>query len=85
MNFQQSPSNLSVVAEVLIELSAEIEVLGTALCRDPGFAGTHLKELQAIDLISQKQRTLAILLETGFCERVVDGIGIKELRSRFQP
>ncbi len=83
MSCEQSPLRLTVVAEVLVELSAEIEELGTALCRDPVFVGTHLHTLQAIDLIGQKQRTLASLLTTGMHADAIEDIGIEQLRRKF--
>lgn len=73
----------TAMAEVLGELGSEIEALGEALCRDPGFAGQHLRELQAIDLIAQKQRALAAILVAGFADREMRRISIDALRSRF--
>jgi len=71
------------MAEVLGELGTEIETLGEVLCRDEGFAGTHVRELQAIDLIAQKQRALAAILLAGFSDREMRRISIEALRSRF--
>ncbi|GGZ09902.1 hypothetical protein GCM10011614_26170 [Novosphingobium colocasiae] len=71
------------MAEVLGELGAEIEALGEVLCRDHGFAGLHVRELQAIDLIAQKQRALAAILSAGFSESEMRRISIDALRRRF--
>ncbi|MDE8654423.1 hypothetical protein [Novosphingobium album (ex Liu et al. 2023)] len=71
------------MADVLGELGVEIEALGEVLCRDPTFAAQHLRELQAIDLIAQKQRALAALLASGFCEMEMRKITIDTLRHRF--
>ena len=71
------------MAEVLGELGTEIEALGEVLCRDEGFAGRHVRELQAIDLIAQKQRALAAILSAGFSEQEMRRITIEALRSRF--
>ena len=71
------------MAEVLGELGTEIEALGEVLCRDQGFAGEHIRELQAIDLIAQKQRALAAILMAGFSEAEMHRISIEVLRRRF--
>jgi hypothetical protein len=71
------------MAEVLAELGAELEALGEVLCRDPDFAGRHLRELQAIDLIAQKQRALATILAAGFSAAEMRRINLETLRSRF--
>ena len=55
--------DVNTIARVLMELSVEIEALGNLLCSDMNFAMQHMEQLQAIDLISQKQRSLATLLE----------------------
>lgn len=71
------------MAEVLGELGTEIEALGEVLCRDEGFAGRHVRELQAIDLIAQKQRALAAILIAGFSDSEMRRISLEALRSRF--
>ena len=71
------------MAEVLSELGAEIEALGEVLCHDPDFAGRHVRELQAIDLIAQKQRALATILAAGFSATEMRRINLDTLRSRF--
>ena len=71
------------MAEVLGELGAEVEALGEVLCRDSGFANRHLRELQAIDLIAQKQRALAAILAAGFSEDEMRRISLDLLRKRF--
>ncbi|GGC10837.1 hypothetical protein GCM10011494_31990 [Novosphingobium endophyticum] len=71
------------MAEVLNELGAEVEALGEVLCRDSGFVGKHVRELQAIDLIAQKQRALAAILAAGFSDQEMRRISLDALRSRF--
>jgi hypothetical protein len=71
------------MAEVLNELGAEIEALGEVFCRDAGFAGKHMRELQAIDLIAQKQRALATILAAGFSEAEMRRISLDALHARF--
>ncbi|WP_246543234.1 hypothetical protein [Novosphingobium profundi] len=73
----------NAMAEVLLELGTEVEALGEVLCRDQGFAGRHLRELQAIDLIAQKQRALAAILAAGFSEHEMRRISLEALRTRF--
>ncbi|MCJ2184342.1 hypothetical protein MTR62_16825 [Novosphingobium sp. 1949] len=73
----------SAMAEVLLELGTEVEALGEVLCRDESFAGRHLRELQAIDLIAQKQRALAAILAAGFSEAEMRRISLEALRRRF--
>lgn len=74
---------LLAMAEVLNELGTEVEAIGELLCRDAAFAGRHCRELQAIDLIAQKQRELAALLAAGFSEDEMRRISLDALRERF--
>lgn len=53
---------LAEVAAILDELSNEIERLGATLCADGAVVSQHLLELQAIDRIAQKQRSVSALL-----------------------
>ena len=78
----QEPKFIAM-AEVLGELGSEIEALGEVLCRDETFAARHLRELQAIDLIAQKQRALATILAAGFSASEMRRISLDALRSRF--
>lgn len=71
------------MADVLGELGSEIEALGEVLCRDEDFAGRHMRELQAIDLIAQKQRALAAIIAAGFSAAEISRISLDALRSRF--
>ena len=74
----------ATAARVLSDLSEEIEQLGTALCIDPAIVGKHLKELQAIDLISQKQRLIARLLEADCPASAVSGIELEQLAQQWR-
>ena len=71
------------MAEVLNELGTEVEALGEVLCRDATFVERHCRELQAIDLIAQKQRALAAILAAGFSEHEMRRISLDTLRERF--
>lgn len=73
----------TAMAEVLGELGSEIEALGEVLCRDEDFAARHMRELQAIDLIAQKQRVLATILAAGFSASEMRSISLEALRHRF--
>ncbi|MDF8334304.1 hypothetical protein [Novosphingobium cyanobacteriorum] len=72
------------IAVVLEELSQEVEALGSALCLDMDVAVKHMDTLQAIDLIAQKQRSLATLLESDCPEKSVEQIAIDTLRDRMR-
>lgn len=84
MSAQEFRLHAAAAAKVLAEMSAEIERLGAALCTDPSFALNHVEELQAIDLIAQKQRSLASLLEADCPKTAVNGIGLDALAGRLQ-
>jgi hypothetical protein len=73
----------TAMAEVLGELGSEIEALGEVLCRDENFAARHMRELQAIDLIAQKQRALASIIAGGFSAAEIGRISLDALRMRF--
>lgn len=72
------------IAAVLEELSQEVEILGTTLCSDMDLAMRHIAALQAIDMIAQKQRSLALLLDAESPESEVDRIAIDTLRNRLR-
>jgi hypothetical protein len=72
------------IAAVLEELSQEVEALGAALCVDMDIAIRHVDTLQAIDLIAQKQRSLASLLTADCPEAGIEQIAIDTLRERLR-
>ena len=72
------------IAVVLEELSQEVETLGAMLCGDTDVAVRHTAALQAIDMIAQKQRSLAILLGAESPEAEVEQITIDALRDRMR-
>jgi len=78
-------AHLTTVADVLVELAGEIEDLGERLCVDPAIIANHVTQLQAIDLIAQKQRWLATMLRADCPLSAVDTIGVEALRARFRP
>jgi len=72
------------IALVLEELAQEAEGLGAALCGDMDVAMRHMESLQAIDLIAQKQRSLAALLNADCLKTEVERIGLDILRERMR-
>jgi len=76
-------AKFDAMAGILSEIGTEVEALGEVLCRNQGFAAQHMRELQAIDMIAQKQRALAALLSAGLCEKEIRKISIDSLRTRF--
>ena len=72
------------IALVLEEMSHDVEALGAALCADPEVALRHSDMLQAIDLIAQKQRSLAALLQADCPEDEIEQIAIDVLRERMR-
>lgn len=78
-----SSSHLAHVASILEELAHEVEGLGMALCRDSELSHALMRELQAIDLIAQKQRALAALLVADCPERAIGRMGVEQLQARF--
>lgn len=76
-------AHLTTVADVLHELAAEIEALGTTLCLDMDVLTRHMGTLQSIDLIAQKQRWLATLLRADCPLSAVNTIGVEALKARF--
>lgn len=80
----EAKAHLLAVAHILAELSKDMESLGEVLCTDPTFAHRHMVELQAIDLISQKQRSLAAMLEADCPVSAVASVGLEELASKLK-
>lgn len=72
------------IATVLEELAVEVETLGGALCTDPAVVMRHIDTLQAIDLIAQKQRSLAALLGADSPDSGIEHIAIDTLRERMR-
>lgn len=72
------------IALVLDELAEDVEALGARLCTDMDVAMKHMDTLQAIDLIAQKQRSLARLLEADCPSAGVEQIAIDVLRDRMR-
>ncbi|MCW1985973.1 UNVERIFIED_ORG: hypothetical protein M2348_001705 [Sphingomonas sp. R1F5B] len=72
------------IAVVLEELALEVEDLGGRLCTDMDVAARHMDVLQAIDLIAQKQRSLARLLEADCPITAIEQIGLDVLRDRMR-
>lgn len=77
-------AHLTTVADILVELAVDIEDLGARLCNDPNVITNHLGQLQAIDLIAQKQRWLSTMLRADCPLTAVDTIGVEALKQRFR-
>lgn len=77
-------AHLAAVADVLDELVADVELLGVVLCADPGVVDRHMRELQAIDLITQKQRALGMLLRADCPASALSTIGLDDLKRQLE-
>lgn len=75
--------HLKAAAGILAELAAQVEVLGTRLCTDPAVIARHITELQAIDMIAQKQLHLAELLVAECPHAAVEAMRIEEVKHRI--
>lgn len=80
---EEARPHLRAVADVLLDLSLDIEMLGTTLCASPEVVQHHVQELQAIDMIAQMQRSLAALLQADCPKRAMSEIGLEALRTRL--
>lgn len=61
-----------IMALQLAALAVDIEAIGAALCADPSVIAAHGVVLQSVDLIAQRQRALARLLQA---ENVEEALG----------
>lgn len=77
-------AHLAAVADVLHELSDDIEMLGAVLCTDSSLMACHMQELQTVDLIAQKQRALAMLLRADCPVSALSTIGLDDLKRRLE-
>ena len=75
--------HLKAAAGILAELSVQVEELGARLCSDPAIMAGHITELQAIDLIAQKQMHLADLLVADCPHDAVEAMRIEEVKHRI--
>lgn len=80
-----APSRLVALgtAEMLAELSCEVEALGSALCADPAIAARNMAALQAIDLMAQKLCGLAEVLAAECHATALARLRLDCLRERF--
>ncbi len=78
-----SGPHIRAIADVLLDLSLDIETLGTILCGNADVVQRHVQELQTIDLIAQKQRSLAAILQAECPDTAMSSIGLDGLRSRL--
>lgn len=77
-------AHLKEMSVMLGEISTQLEKLGEVLCHDAEFVSRHVQELQAIDLIAQKQRALAKVLGAECPVTALDGVGLEEIVARFK-
>ncbi|MES2493177.1 MAG: hypothetical protein V4579_07860 [Pseudomonadota bacterium] len=75
--------HLRAAAGLLTELAAQIEALGARLCTDPAVVSRHITELQAIDLIAQKQLHLAELLLADCPYAAVEAMRVEDVKRRI--
>ncbi|MFC3592565.1 hypothetical protein ACFOON_02890 [Novosphingobium piscinae] len=75
--------HLKAAADILSELAVQVEALGARLCADPDVVTRHITELQAIDLIAQKQLHLAELLTADCPRAAVEAMRIEEVKRRI--
>jgi len=75
--------HLREAAQILAELSAQVEALGARLCTDPAVIARHITELQVIDLIAQQQLHLAQLLLADCPHAAVDAMGVDAVKQRI--
>lgn len=78
-----SGPHIRAIADVLLDLSLDIETLGTILCGNADVVQRHTEELQTIDLIAQKQRSLAAILQADCPDSAMSSIGVDMLRTRL--
>lgn len=78
------PRHLSGIAEILLDLAAEVEALGGRLCADPALVENHAQEMQAFDLVAQMQQELAALLTAECPACAADKVRLDSLRDRLQ-
>ena len=77
-------AHFAAVADVLMELSEDIELLGEVLCADAALIGRHVVDLQMVDLIAQKQRSLALLLRADCPVSALSDIGLHDLKVQLE-
>jgi hypothetical protein len=85
MTSKERFKHLTKAAQILDELGCEIEALGTRLSSDPAMAAKHVTDLQAIDLIAQKQRWIADLVRAECPVTAIEAISVEALQQRLRP
>ena len=69
------------IASELATLAVELERLGATLCADLAVSRAYGAQLQAIDLVAQKQRCLAAVLGSSDRRAAIEAIGVDELKA----
>lgn len=69
------------VAAIVDALGGEIEALGELLCSDPAVSARFAHQLQAIDVIAQKQRQLASIIAASEIHDAIANLSLDELRT----
>jgi hypothetical protein len=83
MSTGELPKYAQIAAEVLIEVSAELERLGARLCEDYELVQAHIEPLQGIDRIVQTQRSLAAVLSANQPDHAVEELSLEYLRQKM--
>jgi len=76
------PLRLSL-AQMLVSMSREIDEIGAHICCQGDIAALCFKELQAIDLVAQKQREIARLISAFDLQETIDTITIEDMKRRL--
>ena len=74
---------LTLLADELDALRAELEGLGVALCADPAVARGHMAALQSLDQIGQRQAAIADVLRASDRVEAVRGVRLEALAQRL--
>lgn len=77
------PHHIDIVARALEDLATEIEEIGIALCSDPALVAAHGRALQAVDFITQRQRSLAALLTADDLAAALRSCPLERITSLF--
>lgn len=69
------------LASILVALSQDMESIGAAICDVAGVADQYCMELQRIDLVAQKQREIARIIDPVDVQQAIRSIPIEALRT----
>lgn len=77
------PPLSAALSEALMQLSGELEVLGSALCEDAALAEAHLPGLQRLDWCAQSLVQLALVIRAPDPAAAVGTVTLGDLRARL--